>query len=105
MRRSAKYSALETTIPNPNSGAANGNSSPLAVIAFMLVTYGLFGVFASVDGGQRWTQLKGGMPVAQARDMTIQKREPRATQLVDRARQAHEPGGDLAHYCLLVGPA
>jgi hypothetical protein len=34
-----------------------------------------FGVFTSVDGGQRWVQLKGGMPVAQARDMTIQKRE------------------------------
>src|SRR3954462_9554312 len=34
-----------------------------------------FGVFVSVDGGQQWTQLKGGMPVAQARDMTVQKRE------------------------------
>ena len=34
-----------------------------------------FGVFTSVDGGQRWVQLKGGMPVAQVRDMTVQKRE------------------------------
>ena len=34
-----------------------------------------FGVYFSVDGGQRWTQLRGGMPVAQARDMTVQKRE------------------------------
>ena len=34
-----------------------------------------FGVFTSVDGGQNWLQLKGGMPVAQARDMTVQKRE------------------------------
>jgi hypothetical protein len=34
-----------------------------------------FGVFTSVDGGQRWVQLMGGMPVAQARDMTVQKRE------------------------------
>jgi hypothetical protein len=34
-----------------------------------------FGVYFSVDGGTRWTQLKGGMPVAQARDMTVQKRE------------------------------
>jgi photosystem II stability/assembly factor-like uncharacterized protein len=34
-----------------------------------------FGVYFSVDGGQRWIQLKGGMPVAQARDMTVQKRE------------------------------
>jgi photosystem II stability/assembly factor-like uncharacterized protein len=34
-----------------------------------------FGVFTSVDGGQHWLQLKGGMPVAQARDMTVQKHE------------------------------
>jgi hypothetical protein len=34
-----------------------------------------FGVFTSVDGGQRWVQLKGGMPVIQVRDMAIQKRE------------------------------
>jgi hypothetical protein len=34
-----------------------------------------FGVFASVDGGQRWVQLKGGMPVIQVRDMAVQKRE------------------------------
>jgi photosystem II stability/assembly factor-like uncharacterized protein len=34
-----------------------------------------FGVFTSVDGGQRWLQLKGGIPVVQARDMTVQKRE------------------------------
>jgi photosystem II stability/assembly factor-like uncharacterized protein len=34
-----------------------------------------FGVFVSVDGGQQWVQLEGGMPVAQARDMTAQKRE------------------------------
>jgi hypothetical protein len=34
-----------------------------------------FGVYFSVDGGTRWTQLQGGMPVAQARDMTVQKRE------------------------------
>jgi hypothetical protein len=34
-----------------------------------------FGVFVSLDGGTSWVQLKGGMPVAQARDMTVQKRE------------------------------
>src|SRR5947209_4566514 len=32
-------------------------------------------VCSSDLGGQRWVQLKGGMPVAQARDMTVQKRE------------------------------
>jgi hypothetical protein len=34
-----------------------------------------FGLFASVDGGRQWVQLKGGMPPAQVRDMTVQKRE------------------------------
>ena len=34
-----------------------------------------FGVFFSHDGGRRWTQLKGGIPVQQMRDMAIQKRE------------------------------
>ena len=34
-----------------------------------------FGLFTSVDGGQHWIQLKGGMPPAQVRDMTVQKRE------------------------------
>src|SRR4029079_16718769 len=33
-----------------------------------------FGVFTSVDGGQNWIQLKGGIPVAQARDMAVQQR-------------------------------
>jgi photosystem II stability/assembly factor-like uncharacterized protein len=34
-----------------------------------------FGVFVSFDGGQKWTMLRGGMPLAQIRDMTVQKRE------------------------------
>jgi photosystem II stability/assembly factor-like uncharacterized protein len=34
-----------------------------------------FGVFTTVDGGQRWVQLKGGLPVIQVRDMAVQKRE------------------------------
>jgi photosystem II stability/assembly factor-like uncharacterized protein len=34
-----------------------------------------FGLFATFDGGQRWVQLKGGMPPAQVRDMTVQRRE------------------------------
>ena len=34
-----------------------------------------FGVFTSVDGGQRWVQLKGGLPVIQVRDMAVQRRE------------------------------
>jgi photosystem II stability/assembly factor-like uncharacterized protein len=34
-----------------------------------------FGLFFSVDGGRRWTQLRGGMPPAQVRDLDLQKRE------------------------------
>jgi len=34
-----------------------------------------FGLFTSVDGGQRWVQLKGGLPPIQVRDMAVQKRE------------------------------
>jgi photosystem II stability/assembly factor-like uncharacterized protein len=34
-----------------------------------------FGLFFSPDAGQRWVQLKAGLPTAQIRDMDIQKRE------------------------------
>ena len=34
-----------------------------------------FGVFFTIDGGQKWIQLKGGMPVISVRDLAIQKRE------------------------------
>jgi len=34
-----------------------------------------FGVFFTVDGGAHWTQLRGGIPTTQARDLEIQRRE------------------------------
>lgn len=34
-----------------------------------------FGVFFSIDGGQKWVQLKGGFPTIAVRDLVIQKRE------------------------------
>ena len=34
-----------------------------------------FGLYVTVDGGSHWTQLKGGMPAAQIRDLQLQKRE------------------------------
>jgi photosystem II stability/assembly factor-like uncharacterized protein len=34
-----------------------------------------FGVFFTNDGGQKWIQLKGGMPVIAVRDLAIQQRE------------------------------
>lgn len=34
-----------------------------------------FGLYFSVDGGQKWIQLKGGMPTIAVKDLNIQKRE------------------------------
>jgi photosystem II stability/assembly factor-like uncharacterized protein len=34
-----------------------------------------FGLFFTVDGGQQWTELKGGMPTISFRDIKIQRRE------------------------------
>lgn len=34
-----------------------------------------FGVWVSLDGGQRWIELGGGLPTIQARDLHIQRRE------------------------------
>jgi hypothetical protein len=34
-----------------------------------------FGLFFTTDGGTRWVQLKGEMPVAQVRDLDVQRRE------------------------------
>ena len=34
-----------------------------------------FGLFFTPDGGQRWVQLRGGLPTAQVRDMDVQRRE------------------------------
>jgi photosystem II stability/assembly factor-like uncharacterized protein len=34
-----------------------------------------FGVYVTLDGGKRWTRLKGGLPTIQVRDLAIQKRE------------------------------
>ncbi|MFQ5771074.1 MAG: WD40/YVTN/BNR-like repeat-containing protein, partial [bacterium] len=34
-----------------------------------------FGVFFTLDGGQKWIQLKGGIPIIAVRDLAIQKRE------------------------------
>ncbi len=34
-----------------------------------------FGLFFTIDGGQKWVQLKGGLPTIQIRDIAIQRRE------------------------------
>jgi hypothetical protein len=34
-----------------------------------------FGIFTSIDGGEKWIQLKSGLPTVAVRDLEIQKRE------------------------------
>src|SRR5438552_1726738 len=34
-----------------------------------------FGLFFTIDGGQKWIQLRGGLPTIQVRDLAIQRRE------------------------------
>jgi hypothetical protein len=41
----------------------------------LLFTGTEYGLFFSVDGGQKWIQLKGGLPTIAVRDLNIQKRE------------------------------
>jgi photosystem II stability/assembly factor-like uncharacterized protein len=41
----------------------------------LLFTGTEFGAFVTVDSGAHWTALKGGLPPAQVRDLTIQRRE------------------------------
>jgi len=41
----------------------------------LLFTGTEFGLFFSVDGGQKWVQLKGGLPTIAVADLSIQKRE------------------------------
>ncbi|HEY0763641.1 MAG TPA: hypothetical protein VGD61_14810 [Pyrinomonadaceae bacterium] len=45
------------------------------VNANLLFTGTEFGLYFSIDGGQKWTQLKGGLPTIAVRDLNIQKRE------------------------------
>ena len=34
-----------------------------------------YGLYFSIDGGDKWTRLRGGLPTIEVRDMVIQKRE------------------------------
>ena len=71
--------------PTPaHLGSINGNlpkNQPVWAIAEDHVNPNLlfvgneFGLYFSIDGGQKWIQLKGGLPTIQIRDLTIQKRE------------------------------
>jgi photosystem II stability/assembly factor-like uncharacterized protein len=57
------------------------NNGPVLAIAEdhvnpnLLFTGTEFGLWFSIDGGQKWTQLKGGLPTISVSDLNIQKRE------------------------------
>ena len=70
--RGKSWSSIKSNLP------ANG---PVLAIAEDHVNPNLlfigteFGLFFTIDGGQKWIQLKGGFPTISVRDLAIQKRE------------------------------
>jgi photosystem II stability/assembly factor-like uncharacterized protein len=66
------WTAISSNLP------ANGMVWAIAedhVNANLLFAGTEFGLFFSIDGGQKWIQLKGGLPIIAVRDLNIQKRE------------------------------
>ncbi len=75
---------LKSTDAGRNWTAIKGNlpaNGPVLAIAEDHVNANLmfagteFGLFFTIDGGQKWVQLRGGMPTIAVRDLAIQKRE------------------------------
>jgi photosystem II stability/assembly factor-like uncharacterized protein len=75
---------LKSTDTGKNWNSISGNlptNGPVLAIAEDTVNPSLlfvgteFGLFFTVDGGQKWIQLKGGLPTIAVRDLVIQKRE------------------------------
>jgi photosystem II stability/assembly factor-like uncharacterized protein len=70
--RGKSWTSIKSNLP------ANG---PVLAIAEDYVNPNLlfigteFGLFFTIDGGQKWVQLKGGLPTISVRDLAIQKRE------------------------------
>jgi hypothetical protein len=66
------WTSLSATLPKngPVWAIAEDHVNPN-----LLFTGTEFGLFFSVDGGQKWIQLKGGLPTIAVRDLNIQKRE------------------------------
>ncbi len=67
-----KWTAIQNNLPERGTAycIAEDHVNPN-----LLFTGTEFGVFFSIDGGSKWTQLKGGLPTIAVRDMEIQKRE------------------------------
>ena len=68
----------KTWSPIQNNLPARGTVYTIAednINADLLFAGTEFGVYFSIDGGAKWTQLKGGLPTITVKDMQIQKRE------------------------------
>jgi photosystem II stability/assembly factor-like uncharacterized protein len=66
------WTSIKSNLPanQPVWGIAEDNVNPN--LLFAGTEYGLY---FTVDGGQKWIQLRGGLPTIQVRDITIQRRE------------------------------
>ena len=70
--RGASWKSIAGDLPEKGTVYAVTQDHEKAGLLFAGTEYG---VFFTVDGGTKWTQLKGGIPVIAARDLEIQRRE------------------------------
>src|SRR5688500_5701814 len=66
------WTSIKSNLPanHPVWGIAEDHVNPKLLFAGTE-----FGLFFTVDGGQKWIQLRGGLPTIQVRDLVIQRRE------------------------------
>jgi photosystem II stability/assembly factor-like uncharacterized protein len=66
------WTSIKANLPanQPVWGIAEDHVNPN--LLFVGTEYGLF---FTIDGGQKWIQMRGGLPTIQVRDITIQRRE------------------------------
>ncbi|HMZ03980.1 MAG TPA: glycosyl hydrolase [bacterium] len=66
------WSAIQNNLPERGSVYCVGEDHMRADLLFVGTE---FGVFFTIDGGQKWVQLKSGLPTIAVRDLEIQRRE------------------------------
>ena len=66
------WSAIQNNLPERGTSYCITEDP---VNANLLFTGTEFGVYCSIDGGAKWTQLKGGLPTVAIKDMEIQNRD------------------------------
>ena len=66
------WTAIQNNLPERGSAYSIAEDH---INADLLFTGTEFGIFASLDGGNKWLPLKGGLPTVAVRDIEIQRRE------------------------------